>query len=128
MLARYQIVRGKRSPDDPLPEGKRIDTRKHTKHFLRPEEKWVTELLQDPSDAAFQRFARLYNAALEQRFREHRALFDELAETAKAEDVYLGCSCPTAKNPDVRRCHTVLALTFMHAHYPKLRVKLPPAS
>ena len=41
-----------------------------------------------------------------------------LAEEAKVSDVYLGCSCPTAKNPDVRRCHTVLALKFMHAHAP----------
>jgi hypothetical protein len=39
--------------------------------------------------------------------------------------VYLGCSCPSRANPDVQRCHTVLALQFMKKKYPKLRVVLP---
>jgi hypothetical protein len=38
---------------------------------------------------------------------------------------HLGCSCPTAKNPDVMRCHTVLALRFMRAHYPALDIRYP---
>jgi hypothetical protein len=125
MLARYQIVRGKRPPGDPLPEGKRYDTRKHTHHLLRPEAAWVSELLDDVTPAAFKRFAARYLEALEQRFKRDRTPFDALAEEARAGDVYLGCSCPTAKNPDVKHCHTVLALRFMKKHYPKLDVVLP---
>ena len=45
MLGRYQIVRGKRSPDDPLPEGSRQDTRKHTRHVLRPNSEQVVAYL-----------------------------------------------------------------------------------
>lgn len=127
MLARYQIVRGKRDPSDPLPEGHRMDTRKHTQHVLRPESDQVEALLADLSDAAFKRFASAYHKLLDARFKTERARFDELAELAKTEDVYLGCNCPTAKNPDVNHCHTVLALHFMKKKYPKLRVVMPKA-
>ncbi|MFT3926081.1 MAG: hypothetical protein QM778_26290 [Myxococcales bacterium] len=125
MLARYQIVRGKRAPDDPLPQGHRMDTRKHTKHVLRPEAAMVEELFEDLSDAAFKRFAAAYRKLLEQRFHEERERFDEIAELARHEDVFLGCNCPSLKNPDVQRCHTVLALEFFKHKYLKLRVVMP---
>ena len=35
---------------------------------------------------------------------------------------------PPAKNPDVQRCHTVLALRFMMKRYPQLEVLLPEPS
>jgi hypothetical protein len=125
MLARYQIVRGKRDPHDPLPDGKRIDTRKHTRHFLRPESEQVSALLSDLNERTYREFSKAYNALLAARFKEDRAPFDALAEQAAHEDVYLGCSCPSSANPDVQRCHTVLALHFMKNRYPKLRVVLP---
>jgi hypothetical protein len=125
MLARYQIVRGKRPSGDPLPKGRRVDTRKHTRHVLRPEAEQVAQLFEDPSAAAFSRFREAYRATIAARFAHDRAPFDALARQAQNEDVYLGCSCPTQKNPDVNRCHTVLALHFMHEHYPKLRVVFP---
>ena len=127
MLARYRIVRGKRPAGDPLPEGKRIDTRKHRGHLLSPEPAAVQALLADPSDAAFGRFKRAYEALLEKRFARNRPAFDELARSAQDADVYLGCNCPTRRIPDVRRCHTVLALHFMKRKYPKLDVRLPSA-
>lgn len=125
MLTRYHMVRGKRPPGDPLPNGIRMDTRKHTRHLLRPGAASVKAVLRDGSDAAFRRFAREYTAELEARFAKERAAFDELAETARRTDVYLGCSCPSKANPDVRRCHTVLALAFMKKRYPNLRVVSP---
>ncbi|MEM9353346.1 MAG: hypothetical protein AAGA92_10065 [Planctomycetota bacterium] len=48
-----------------------------------------------------------------------------MARLAESQDVYLGCSCPTAKNPDADHCHTVLALRFFEQHYPRLKVRLP---
>jgi hypothetical protein len=125
VLSRYRIVRGKRDPADPLPEGERIDTRKHTRHCLRPETKTVEALISEPSAANFRRFAREYEATITRRFAEDRRPFDALAARATAADVFLGCNCPTAWNPDVRRCHTTLALGFMKKKYPRLRVKLP---
>jgi hypothetical protein len=125
VLARYQILRGKRPPDDPLPSGVRLDVRKHVHHVLSPNAGSVVKLLDDPTPTAFRAFAREYEALLVARFREDRAPFDALAERASAEDVYIGCSCPTRKNPDVNRCHTVLALRFMKKKYPKLRVVFP---
>src|SRR3954453_16233446 len=101
MLARYRIVRGKRSPDDPLPEGVRQDTRKHTRHVLRPSAELVQALLDDPSAASFHRFQRGYLALLAQRFDDERERFDELARLARRENVYLGCNCPSARQPDV---------------------------
>jgi uncharacterized protein YeaO (DUF488 family) len=125
MLARYRIVRGKRNAADPLPHGVRQDTRKHTQHVLRPSPELVRSILDDPSDAAFERFARGYLRLLEQRFAKEPQRFDELADLARRENVYLGCNCPTARQPDVRRCHTVLALDFMRRHYPALIVHVP---
>jgi uncharacterized protein YeaO (DUF488 family) len=125
MLARYQIVRGKRPPDDPLPDGIRIDTRKHTRHVLRPEADAVRALFADPSAAGFSAFAKRYRATLDARFAADRAPFDALAAQAREQPVYIGCNCPSRANPNVQRCHTVLALAFMKRKYPKLEVVLP---
>ncbi len=125
MLARYKIYRGKRPADDPLPNGIRQDTRKHTSHCLRPPEAIVTAYLAAPSSAAWEKFAATYLRALEDRFANDSSPFDQLAEIAMREKVFLGCSCPTAKNPNVNHCHTVLALRFMREHYPKLDIVFP---
>jgi uncharacterized protein YeaO (DUF488 family) len=125
MLARYRIVRGRRGADDPLPDGVRQDTRKHTRHVLRPSVELVEALLEDPSAASFARFERAYRALLEQRFHDERKRFDELASLARRENLYLGCNCPTARQPDVRRCHTRLALAFLRDRYPDLEVQMP---
>jgi len=124
MLARYSMVRG--APASTLPQGIRQDTRKHTRHILRPTVEMVKEVLGNAADpAAWRSYSTRYRALLDERFSENRAPFDALAELARTKDVYLGCSCPTGKNPDVRRCHTVLALAFMKAHYPDLDVRSP---
>lgn len=125
MLARYRIVRGKRPPDDPLPDGRRVDIRKHRGHALSPEPPMVTRYLEAPGEAAFARFAQAYEQLLARRFAADPAPFDELAEAARVGDVFLGCNCPTKANPHVERCHTVLALDFMRAHYPDLDVRAP---
>jgi hypothetical protein len=124
MLARYRIVRGKRPPGDPLPEGGRVDVRKHTHHVLSPNPESVIAFLEDPSDASFRRFSADYRRLLAARFAERRAEFDALAAAASEGDVHIGCNCPTAKNP-VGHCHTVIALHFMKKKYPKLRVVFP---
>lgn len=126
MLGRYRIVRGVRPADDPLPEGVRQDTRKHTRHILRPDAEQVARLLARPSEAAFQQFRAAYLRLLEQRFRKDRQPFDALSELARHSDVFLGCNCPTRQQPDVRHCHTYLALGFFHERYPDLSVRFPP--
>ncbi|WP_394846077.1 hypothetical protein LZC95_01275 [Pendulispora brunnea] len=124
MLARYSIVRG--APASSLPKGIRQDTRKHTRHVLRPTADLVEEVLAHADDpSAWRAFTASYRELLSERFAEDRGPFDALAELARANDVYLGCNCPTAKNPDVRRCHTALALAFMKKHYPDLDVRKP---
>jgi len=125
VLARYQMMRGRRPPDNPLPEGIRVDIRKHTRHVLAPDSKAVEHYLAAPNEEAWQRFKADYLALIEQRFGEAPAFFFKLAAQARAADVYLGCSCPTAKNPDVRRCHTTLALAFMREHFADLEVRMP---
>ena len=125
MLARYRIVRGRRPPNEPLPDGIREDTRKHTRHVLRPMPENVRRYLATPNEEEFRKYAARYEAEIAARFERDRTPFDELAERARANDVYLGCNCPTRKNPDVRHCHTVLALAFMKKKYPKLRVVMP---
>ena len=125
MLGRYRIVRGKRPPEDPLPEGVRQDTRKHTRHVLRPEADDVLAYLAAPSEAAWKRLKRAYRATLDERLAQAPEAFDRLAELARAGDLWLGCSCPTARNPDVNRCHTVLALEFLAERYPGLEVRWP---
>lgn len=123
MLSRYQMVRGKRPPDNPLPAGVRVDTRKHTHHILRPETRHVEALIANPSEASFRRFERQYLATLAKRFDQDRSPFDALAARAREVNVFLGCSCPTSWNPDVRHCHTTLALHFMKKKYPRLHVE-----
>jgi hypothetical protein len=124
VLARYSIVRG--APASSLPKGIRQDTRKHTKHVLRPTPELVAEVFASADDAAaWKRYAEAYRALLDERFAVDRAAFDRIATMAKWHDVLLGCNCPTAKNPDVRRCHTTLALAFMKEKYPDLDVRLP---
>ena len=123
MLARYTMERGK--PASELPQGSRQDTRKHTRHCLRPAAELVARFLDAPGDGAWSQFEAEYAAALEQRFTDDPSPFDRLAELASREDVYLGCSCPTKKNPDVWHCHTVLALGFMRRKYPELEVVMP---
>lgn len=119
------MVRGRRPDDDPLPEGVRQDTRKHTRHFLRPTSDMVEAYLAHPNQTSWEKFKKEYQRILEERFRKNRRDFDHLAELAAKEDVFLGCSCPTKTNPDVRHCHTVLALQFMRTKYSDLEVVMP---
>src|SRR5262249_50886641 len=127
VLARYQMKRG--TPASALPKGTRIDIRVHTHHVLRPPSAAViAAYLAAPSAAAWATLRRAYLAEVERRFARDRAPFDALAELARHADVYLGCSCPTAANPDVLHCHTVLALQFMRRRYRGLRVVLPARS
>lgn len=125
MLARYKILRGKQAAENALPQGIRQDTRKHTRHCLRPTEELVSDFLDDPSDDAWKQFATSYRDLLEQRFTTDREPFDNLAELAGKDDVYIGCSCPTKKNPNVNHCHTVEALHFLQEKYPELDVRFP---
>ena len=106
-----------------LPEGVRQDTRKHTRHILRPEADDVIAFLDGRME--WPTFAVRYRKTLERRYASDSDPFDVLATLARKEDVYLGCSCPTRKNPDVRRCHTWLALEFMGERYPDLDVRFP---
>ena len=126
MLARYTMYRGKRPPRDPLPNGIRKDTRHHTKHPLRPTKAIVEAFLESRSEMAWQTFRSAYTCLLEERLQEDRSAFDELAALARDHDVFLGCNCPTQKNPRVDHCHTYLALQFMKHEYPDLDVRLPP--
>lgn len=126
MIGRYRMVRGRRPAGEPLPEGVRQDTRKHTGHVLRPDAAAVEALLAELSEDAWQAFAAGYRALLEARAQSTPEALDELARLAREGDLWLGCSCPTARNPDVRRCHTVLALEFMSRRYPDLEVRWPP--
>jgi len=125
MLARYKMYRGPRPSWDPLPDGIRQDTRCHTRHPLRPTRSMVEAFLASPSESTWRGFLSAYMALLEDRFLEDRSAFDELAALAADHDVFLGCSCPTKKNPHVNHCHTYLALQFMKYEYPDLDVRLP---
>ena len=125
MLARYKIYRGKRPPDDVIPEGIRQDRRKHTRHCLRPTAELVYRYLGKLDDDSWNEFASAYVQLLEERFAKDRSPFDHLAQLATLQDVFVGCSCPTAKNPNVNQCHTVLALQFMQERYPDLSVRFP---
>ena len=108
-----------------MPTGTRQDTRKHTRHFLRPSAELVAGYLAAPSDAAWESFRSGYLDLLGERLREDPGPFEELARLAGKGDVHLGCSCPTKKNPDPARCHTVLALRFMAKRFGDLVVDLP---
>jgi hypothetical protein len=108
-----------------LPDGIRKDTRYATKHVLRPTKEIVEAYLADPTDAAWKRFRTAYLALLKERLHADRMPFDELAELATDNDVFLGCNCPTQKNPILGRCHTYLALEFMQNNYPSLKIERP---
>ena len=125
MLVRYKIYRGKLPADAQRPEGIRQDTRKHTRHCLRPPTEIVSVYLADPSTEAWKKFESSYLRSLEERWEADPTPFDDLVNLATAENVYIGCSCPTVKNPDVKRCHTVLALKFMKERYSALMVEFP---
>ena len=127
MLGRYQIQRGKRTAGNPLPDGIRQDTRKHTRHVLRPHTDQVQRYLERPSLAAWHRFAAAYRELLEERFAADAGPFEDLAELARRANVWIGCSCPTKNNPDVRRCHTYLALRFFADHFKDLEIDWPGA-
>ena len=92
---------------------------------MHTDEASVKAYLAAPSEQAWRAFRDSYLAGLERRFRTDRAPFDELAALARDQDVYLGCNCPTQKNPRVDRCHTWLALEFMRGKYADLRVAFP---
>lgn len=122
-LYRYQMRRGAKASE--LPSGVRQDTRKHTQHVLRPPADAVARYLANPSDEAWRRFTDAYREEVLARWRADPRPFDELAELARREDVHLGCSCPTKKNPSIRRCHTWLALELMAEKYADLDVRFP---
>ncbi|MCH7721156.1 MAG: hypothetical protein IH988_09250 [Planctomycetes bacterium] len=125
MLARYNIIRGKRPPSDPVPDGIRQDARWRTKHVLRPDEDMVQTYLDSPDDNAWRKFSKAYFALLDERYRNDQTPFDQLAQLANDNDVFIGCSCPTKANPRVDRCHTFLALDFMNGKYRTLSFELP---
>lgn len=125
MFARYKIYRGKRPDDDPKPGGICKDIRKHVKHVLAPTKPMVEKYFKNPGDKAWDKLKKEYLALLTERLKDRREEFDELAELVINNDVFLGCNCPTRKNPDVNRCHTVLALEFMKQEYPKLKIEFP---
>jgi uncharacterized protein YeaO (DUF488 family) len=128
MLSRYTIYRRRPADAGPLPNGIRKDTRYRTSHVLRPTKEIVEAYLDDPTDTAWSTFKREYLAVLEERFCKDRTPFDDLAELVADNDVFLGCNCPTKKNPILGRCHTYLALGFMKKKYPRLEVVIPAKS
>ncbi|MCA9607999.1 MAG: hypothetical protein KC619_20460 [Myxococcales bacterium] len=121
MLGRYTMKRGAKASE--LPSGVRQDTRKHTRHVLRPTPEMVHGALS--GEMSWDDFAAGYRALIAARLRTERAGFDALAAQAREADVWLGCSCPTTTQPDVRRCHTWLALEVMRETYPDLDVRFP---
>ncbi|MGI9429105.1 MAG: DUF488 family protein, N3 subclade [Bythopirellula sp.] len=125
MLARYKIYRGKPPAGVRLPDGIRQDTRKHTRHCLRPAADDVAEYLADLSPRGWKKFSTSYLKTVQQRWQKDATPFETLAALATDDDVYLGCSCPTEKNPDVLHCHTVLALQFMEKRFPQLKIEYP---
>ena len=125
MLYRYTIYRRRPANAPPPPKGIRQDTRWRTKHILRPTQAIVEAYLANPTDAAFALFRDSYLQLLEDRYRQDLKAFERLAAQAASDVVFLGCSCPTKVNPDVRRCHTYLALGFMKQKFPALAVQMP---
>ena len=113
---------------DPLPDGIRKDPRHHTKHPLRPTNTIVEAFLESSSEITWRTFRTAYLVLLEGRFGEDRSPFDELAALATDHDVFLGCNCPTRKNPRVDHCHAYLGLQFMKQKYPGPYVCLPAVS
>ena len=125
MLARYKMYRGRRPHEDPLPVGERQDTRKHTRHCLRPTQEMVEAYLEAPGNQNWNRFQDAYRLLLARRYNDDPKPFDDLSRLAADTDVYIGCSCPIEKNPNIQHCHTVLALQFMQQRYPQVNVVFP---
>ncbi|MEO0604746.1 MAG: hypothetical protein AAF211_25160 [Myxococcota bacterium] len=121
MLGRYQMRRGARA--DELPAGIRKDTRHHTRHVLRPESDCVKRFL--AGELPWEGFRDAYRTTIWARMADDPAPFDALAELARTGDVWLGCACPTKRQPDVTHCHTWLALELMKQAYPDLEVRFP---
>lgn len=92
--------------------------------MLAPPTELVKAFLRD-TGSGWSRFREGYLATLEERFASDRSHFEALAERARVQDVFLGCNCPTRKQPRVDHCHTVLALQFMAQKYPDLDIVLP---
>ena len=93
--------------------------------MLRPTQEMVEAYLADPSEKQFKAVRAANRKELKRRFAEEPAAFTALAALAKKKDVYLGCNCPTQKNPDVQHCHTWMALEFMAEQFPELDVVFP---
>ncbi|MDP7742454.1 MAG: hypothetical protein QGF67_13515 [Lentisphaeria bacterium] len=125
MLARYKMYRFSRPADDPLPDGIRKDTRWKTKHCLAPPRPLVETYLSDISDAAWAHFEVAYLELLEQRYADDPGPFEKLAAMAMEKDLFIGCSCPTQKNPNPMHCHTVPALRFLSSKFPDIEIQLP---
>lgn len=106
-----------------LPQGIRQDSRRHTRHPLRPERDAVDAFL--AGELSFEAFAGRYRVALEARVAQDPGPFDALAALARAHDVWIGCSCPTKQQPHVEHCHTWLALQWMAERYPDVEVRFP---
>ena len=99
-------------------------TTHRTSHCLRPTAKIVNEYLKHVSEAAWSKYTKQYLPIVQARFEKDRRPFDKLAAMATARDVFLGCYCPTEKNPHPEHCHTYLALLFMKEKYPDLKIDL----
>lgn len=122
MLSRFQIKRGVNYPR--VPGALFKDTRKHVKaHVLAPTKDMVTRYLSQPTLDTWQWFQREYLLELQKRADERPEEFEELRRLAQTGDYYLGCSCPTPRNPLPCRCHTIVALEFMKERYPDLNVE-----
>lgn len=76
-----------------------------------------------PSQTAWNVYEKQYLSLLSGRFGARQAEFDTFAELARMADVFVGYSCPTVKNPEVYKWHTILALRFMKNKYPWLYVR-----
>jgi len=92
--------------------------------LLRPDEEIVEEFLKDTS-VGWSKFRTAYLKILNDRFKESPEQFQKLADLAMTQDLFLGCNCPTARNPDVKHCHTWLALEFMKSKFKSLPVVFP---
>jgi len=127
MLSRYTIYRRRPKDAPPLPDGIRQDSRWRTRHILRPTQEMVDDYLANPNDEAWLRFKDEYLELLKTRQLEEPERFVELASLSSGNSVFIGCSCPTAKQPMIERCHTWLALEFIRQNYPEAKVRFPSA-
>lgn len=125
MLSRYTMYRRRPVDAKPLPDGIRQDTRWRTHHVLRPTEEMVESFLKDTGPSGWKKFHSAYLDLLKARFHDSPEEFQKLASLAADQDVYLGCNCPTEKNPNVHHCHTWIALEFMKKKFPSLNVVFP---